>query len=44
MTTDQTSPARTAAEALHAQGEHVHYVTEGQALCLTGCCATVVGP
>ncbi|MFD5041988.1 hypothetical protein ACFWNI_33600 [Streptomyces sp. NPDC058377] len=44
MTADQISPARAAAEALHDQGEHVHYVTEGQALCLSGRCATVVGP
>lgn len=39
-----TSPARAAAETLAAQGKHVHYVTEGQSLCLTGQCATVVGP
>jgi hypothetical protein len=44
MSTEQTSPARSAAEALHDQGEHVHYVTKGQALCLAGCCATAVGP
>ncbi|GGZ53069.1 hypothetical protein [Streptomyces rubiginosohelvolus] len=44
MTTEHTSPARTAAELLAAQGEHVHYVSEGQALCLSGHCTTVVGP
>ncbi|MFD8581542.1 hypothetical protein ACFV2A_01495 [Streptomyces californicus] len=44
MTTDHTSPARTIAEALVGQGEHVHYVSEGQALCLSGRCITVVGP
>ncbi|MCX4676736.1 hypothetical protein OG413_15735 [Streptomyces sp. NBC_01433] len=44
MTTDHTSPARTVAEELAAQGEHVHYVSEGQALCLSGRCITVVGP
>ncbi|MEV5681002.1 hypothetical protein [Streptomyces sp. NPDC052179] len=44
MTTDRTSPARTVAEALADRGEHVHYVSEGQALCLSGRCTTVVGP
>ncbi|MEU5284152.1 hypothetical protein AB0G97_09045 [Streptomyces sp. NPDC020755] len=44
MTTDHTSPARTAAELLVDQGEHVHYVSEGQALCLSGRCTTTVGP
>ncbi len=40
----QPSPARTAAEDLAAEGEHVHYVSEGQSLCLTGACTVVVGP
>ncbi|MEU4920209.1 hypothetical protein AB0G29_12720 [Streptomyces parvus] len=39
-----TIPARTAAEELAAQGEHVHYVSGGQALSLSGRCTTVVGP
>ncbi|MFJ8842972.1 hypothetical protein ACIRFF_08720 [Streptomyces cyaneofuscatus] len=44
MTTTHSSAARTAAEALAAQGEHVHYISEGQAQCLSGACTTVVGP
>ncbi|MFJ8760807.1 hypothetical protein [Streptomyces cyaneofuscatus] len=44
MTTTHTSPARTAAEALAAEGEHVHYASEGQSVCLSGVCITVVGP
>ncbi|MFG2589078.1 hypothetical protein [Streptomyces sp. NPDC048438] len=44
MNTDQTSAARAAAETLLQEGEHVHYVTEGQALCLSELCTTVVGP
>ncbi|MEU6952098.1 hypothetical protein [Streptomyces sp. NPDC045714] len=43
MTTDHTSPARTAAELLVDQGE-VHYASEGQAQCLSGRCTTAVGP
>lgn len=42
MTTD-TNPVRAAAEAIHDQGEHVHYASEGQSLCLSGTCITVVG-
>ncbi|MFG2671385.1 hypothetical protein [Streptomyces sp. NPDC048445] len=41
---DASVPGWVAAEALHAQGEHVHYVSEGQSLCLAGHCRTVVGP
>ncbi|MGW1813305.1 hypothetical protein ACWCQM_07000 [Streptomyces sp. NPDC002125] len=44
MTADQTSPARAAAEQLLQQGEHVHYASDGQVLCLSGVCVTVVGP
>jgi len=44
MTTAQISPARAAADALAAQGEHVHYVSDGHTQCLTGACTTVVGP
>jgi hypothetical protein len=44
MTTDQISPARAAAEDLLHAGEHVHYVSESQAVCLSGLCTTVVGP
>lgn len=44
MSSTHTSPARTAAEALAAQGEHVHYASEGQAQCLKGVCTTAVGP
>ncbi|MCR8947202.1 hypothetical protein NW249_34515 [Streptomyces sp. OUCMDZ-4982] len=45
MTTHtQPSPARAAAEDLAADGEHVHYVSEGQSLCLSGVCTVVVGP
>ncbi|MFS0698324.1 hypothetical protein [Streptomyces nitrosporeus] len=40
----ETVPARAAADALHDQGEHVHYVTEGESLCLAGVCTVVVGP
>lgn len=41
---DTTAPAWAAAQVLHDQGEHVHYVSEGQSLCLAGHCRTVVGP
>ncbi|MEU7348327.1 hypothetical protein ABZ778_31380 [Streptomyces bacillaris] len=40
----QPSPARKAAEDLAAEGLHVHYVSEGQSLCLAGVCTVVVGP
>ncbi|MFE4691725.1 hypothetical protein ACFRH6_16900 [Streptomyces sp. NPDC056749] len=44
MNTDALSPARAAAESLLREGEHVHYVSEGQTLCLSAVCITVVGP
>ncbi|MYR37416.1 hypothetical protein GTX14_13025 [Streptomyces sp. SID4944] len=43
-TSVQPSPARTAAEDLAAEGQHVHYVSEGQSLCLSDVCTVVVGP
>ncbi|WP_186343478.1 hypothetical protein [Streptomyces sp. CFMR 7] len=43
-TSVQPSPARAAAEALASEGEHVHYVSEGQSLCVSGVCTVVVGP
>ena len=40
---DQPIPAAlAAARALCDAGEHVHYVAEGQAICLNGICATEV--
>lgn len=44
MNTNDSSPARAVAEHLLQEGEHVHYVSEGQALCLSAVCITVVGP
>jgi hypothetical protein len=44
MTTDEATPARAAAEQLLQNGEHVHYASDGQVLCLSGICVTVVGP
>ncbi|MFC9247776.1 hypothetical protein ACFT7S_28320 [Streptomyces sp. NPDC057136] len=40
----ESARAWAAAETLRDQGEHVHYATEGQSLCLSGTCITVVGP
>lgn len=39
---DQPVPALAAARALRDAGEHVHYVADGQAICLNGRCATAV--